>query len=178
MEPTHPDTQEMAPVHPEQKPTISHEHTLVEDTPEYTTPSLKWGLATLGALIAIVFFILALLSTFEPNPRKTLSFAMFIVATALPVFWFTVHPRPQKRPAAPRTTLEHYLGFCNRTHLFWPGALPCTPVRGTKCRPSQPLPVVRVRDQPRDQQGEKTNPTGSFDNKDGARPEPERYSTP
>lgn len=101
MEPTHPDTQEMAPVHPEQKPTSSHEHTPVEDTPEYTTPSLKWGLATLGAIIAVVFFILALLSTFEPNPRKTLSFAMFIVAAALPVFWFTVHENRDRRNIQP-----------------------------------------------------------------------------
>ena len=101
MEPTHPDTQEMAPVHPEQNPTPSTEHTPVEDTPEYTTPSLKWGLATLGALIAIVFFILALLSTFEPNPRKTLSFAMFIVAAALPVFWFTVHENRTRRNIQP-----------------------------------------------------------------------------
>lgn len=101
MEPTHPDTQEMAPVHPEQTPTSSTEHTPVEDTSEYTTPSLKWGLATLGALIALLFFILALLSTFEPNPRKTLSLAMFIVASALPVFWFTVHENRARKNIQP-----------------------------------------------------------------------------
>lgn len=101
MELTHPDTQEMAPVHPEQNPTPSTEHTPVEDTPEYTTPSLKWGLATLGVLIALLFFILALLSTFEPNPRKTLSFAMFIVASALPVFWFTVHENRARKNIQP-----------------------------------------------------------------------------
>lgn len=101
MEPTHPDTQEMTPVHPEQKPVSSHEHTPVEDTPEYTTPSLKWGLATLGALIALLFLILALLSTFEPNPQKTLSLAMFIVASSLPVFWFTVHENRARKNIQP-----------------------------------------------------------------------------
>ena len=107
MEPTHPQTQEMEPVHPEQKPTP----TSPETTPEYKTPHLKWVLAAIGAVIALWFLSLILISTFEPNLAKTLSYTCFLIAAALPTTWFVIHENRARNNIQP--PLERYW------HIIW-----------------------------------------------------------